>query len=387
MWVATMRISLRLASIVMLILLTVAWTAPSSAAPDPGVDEITSLAKKAVDLVNQERVKAGLNPLKWNDQLAVAATAYAQEMASRGFFAHNSPDGSTPVERARRSGYQAYGWGDVYVGENLGRGYNSAESVHQAWMNSEGHRTNLLLPKYRELGIGIAVAADGTRYWAQEFGSRPKVLPVFINDGAASTDSTRVNLTITDEEVSPWGSLASLSSMMVSNSPDFSGARWEPFAKTKSWNLQGRPGKQAVYVRLKDANDQIADSGVEIEFIGRQALGTLDLPLSATILSVWPRDGLPVAQASTANVTARLAVRDSGAPVPPDFPPPVVLMESLNGGPERVAAFGQERPENASLWDFNDVDVSLARDPANCYRFRVAVDSGDAQSTVWEHHQ
>lgn len=262
-------------------LLAVALAAPTAAAPNVAGDESFVLARRAVELANQERVAAGLNPLLWNDQLAAAGTAYAQAMAARTFFAHNSPEGSTPVERARAAGYQAYGWGGLYVGENLARGFNSAEAVTQAWMNSEGHRANLLLPKYREVGIGIAIAADGTRYWAQEFGSRPRVFPMFINNGAPSTDSSQVTLTITGEDVSPWGSLGNISAMMVSGSPDFSDAHWEPYSRTRNWPVTGEPGLRSVYVRLKDERGQTADSSAEIEFVGRQALGSPDLSLSA----------------------------------------------------------------------------------------------------------
>ena len=382
-----MRVSLRLVSILAFMLVVVAWAAPSATPPALAADNLTSLARRAVDLTNQERLKAGLQPLEWNNNLAAAATAYANEMASQGFFAHNAPDGTTPVSRAQKAGYPAYGWGGLYVGENLARGFDTAESVTQAWMNSPEHRANLLLPKYREIGIGVAVARDGTKYWAQEFGSQPKVLPVFIDNGAASTDSPKVNLTFTDEEVSPWGSLGQIANMMISNRPDFAGAYWEPFAKTRSWILQGQPGPEKVYVRLRDTSGQVVDSSAAIQLDGRQSLGFLDMPLSATILTVFPKGGLPVAQAPTVNVTARLAVRDSNTPPPLDFLRPVLLLAALNGGPDLIVGQGQRRPNDPSLWDFNGVNVSKVSDPANSYLFQVAVDGVDTQSTTWDHHQ
>ena len=378
---------MRLVSILAFMLVVVAWAAPSATPPALAADNLSQLARGAMDLVNQERLKAGLNPLEWNDQLASAAKSYANEMASNNFFAHNAPDGSTPVSRAQKAGYAAYGWGGLYVGENLARGFNTAESVNQAWMNSPDHRANLLLPKYREIGIGVAVAPDGTKYWAQEFGSRPKVLPVFIDDGAASTDSPKVNLTLTDEEVSSWGSLGAITNMMVSNSPDFAGAYWEPFAKTRSWILAGQPGPQKVFVRLRDAGGQTVESSASIQLNGRQSLGFVDMPLSATIMTVFPVNGLPVAKAPTVNVTARVSERDSNTPLPMDFLRPVLLLAELNRGPEVVAGQGQRRPGDPSLWDFNGVDVSKVTYPANSYRFQVAVDGVDTQSTTWDHHQ
>ena len=272
-----MRLVTRLIVVFLLIVISVVAYVPAVAAPEPVPADLGALARRAVDLANQERVKAGLNPLRWNDQLAASANVYAREMATKTFFSHTGQDGSTPTERARRAQYPAYGWGGLYVGENLARGYNSAESVHQAWMASEGHRQNLLLPKYREIGIGLAVAADGTLYWAQEFGSHPNYLPIFINDDSRSTDSTSVKLTLTDEQVSPWGSLGAIAGMMVSNRPDFIGAAWEPFSASKSWKLQARPGTQTVYAKLVDATGQVVESTADIQYVGRVALA-LDEP-------------------------------------------------------------------------------------------------------------
>lgn len=272
-----MRLSSRIALVLVTIFALASMAIPAAAAPDAAGDDLNALAHRAVDLANQERAKAGLNPLKWNDQLAASGRAYAQEMASKTFFSHTGSDGSTPTDRAGRVGYAAYGWGGLYVGENLGRGYNTAESVHQAWMASEGHRQNLLLPKYREIGIGIAVAPDGTKYWAQEFGSRPKVLPIFINGDAGSTDSQQVSLALTDEGVSPWGSVSQITQMMVSNRADYRGASWEPFSKAKGWTLAGTAGTDTVYVRLRDANGQTVESNSAIQYLGKVAL-SVDQP-------------------------------------------------------------------------------------------------------------
>ncbi|MGI5835266.1 MAG: CAP domain-containing protein [Chloroflexota bacterium] len=266
-----MKQSLRTVAAFFLILvgvisLVVFGVQPASASDDQ------SLTQQVVDLVNQERLKAGLLPLKWNEQLAAAATAYAQDMASRNFFSHHSPEGTTPVERAQSAGYEAYGWGGLYVGENLARGFPTAEGAVQGWMASEGHRNNILHDKYRETGVGVAVAASGARVWVQKFGSRPKVLPVFINEDAPTTGSCDVMLSICAETVSPWGSLGDITAMMVSNNPSFSGAVWEPYSPKKSWRLESKPGLQKVYVRLIDKNHATTESSDEIYLISQQAL-------------------------------------------------------------------------------------------------------------------
>ena len=241
-----MRLPVALASALILFFAATILAGPVAASPVVAANaapDDAALIRRAVELTNQERERAGLNPLEWNEQLAASATAYAQDMANRSFFAHNSPEGTTPIERARVTGYPAYGWGGLYVGENLARGYNSAESVHQGWMNSESHKQNLLHAKYREIGIGVAVAPNGTRYWAQEFGSRPGVLPVFLNAGAGTTESREVSVRLTDEQVSSWGSVADIAGMMISNRPDFADAVWEPFATSRSWMIPGLPGR------------------------------------------------------------------------------------------------------------------------------------------------
>ncbi|MGE5619940.1 MAG: CAP domain-containing protein [Sphingomonadaceae bacterium] len=266
-----MRLQVRVAAFALLVVMVAVWTVPVSAGPN-AVEDPATLTRRVAELVNQERLKAGLLPLKWNDTLAAAATTYARDLAARNYFAHNSLEGSTPASRARDAGYDAYGWGGVYVGENLARGYSTAEGAMAGWLASEGHRNNLLHSKYRETGVGMAVAANGGVVLAQEFGSRPKVLPVFIDGDAETTDTTNVTLTLTSEEVSDWGSVGKLTEMMVSNAPDFAGARWEPFANTKYWKLTPQPGPKTVYVRLRDAKGTVVESSDHIVLTGREAM-------------------------------------------------------------------------------------------------------------------
>ncbi|MHB1162902.1 MAG: CAP domain-containing protein, partial [Chloroflexota bacterium] len=267
-----MKLPLRAAALALLVALVAAWPAPALARPAPVDDDSSTLTRRVVELANQERQKVGLLPLRWNESLAAAATTYAQDLAARNYFAHNSPEGTTPVSRARDVGYAAYGWGEVYVGENLARGYSTAEGAMKGWMASEGHRNNLLHPKYRETGVGMAIAASGAVVLAQEFGSRPRVLPIFIDGDAESTESTDITLSVSSEEVSDWGSVGKLTEMMVGNGPDFAGARWEPFAMTRAWGLSPQPGLKTVYVRVRDKKGTVVESSDHIVLTGRQAM-------------------------------------------------------------------------------------------------------------------
>jgi uncharacterized protein YkwD len=117
--------------------------------------------KQVLDLTNQERAKAGLQPLKGNAELDYAADKYAEDMSKRGVLSHTGPDGSQPWDRAKAVGYEAQ-----TMGENIAAGQETPEQVVQAWMNSSGHRANILNPNYTELGVGFH-----DNYWGQLFGS------------------------------------------------------------------------------------------------------------------------------------------------------------------------------------------------------------------------
>ena len=86
-------------------------------------------------------------------------------MVKRNYFSHTSPDGTTFVTRAKAAGYTSP------IGENIAWGYRTPEAVMTAWMNSPGHRANILNCKAKAVGVGLARKADGTPYWTQVFGS------------------------------------------------------------------------------------------------------------------------------------------------------------------------------------------------------------------------
>lgn len=132
------------------------------------VTEADENARKVFELTNEERAKEGLPLLVWNDQLAQSAGAHCQDMIDRDYFAHNSPDGLTPGDRATAAGYL---W--LWVGENIAAGYPSPEQVMVGWMNSPDHKENILRIQFKELGVAVKVSPTGRAYWAQEFGTPP----------------------------------------------------------------------------------------------------------------------------------------------------------------------------------------------------------------------
>lgn len=103
------------------------------------------------DLVNQERAIHDLHLLSWDERLFAAARAHSEDMAENGYFSHTSLDGRSPGDRLLEAGYL---W-NIY-GENIAYGYPTPESVMNAWMNSPGHRANILNSSFCDLGVGLA---------------------------------------------------------------------------------------------------------------------------------------------------------------------------------------------------------------------------------------
>lgn len=117
-------------------------------------------------LVNQERAKAGCQPLTADSRLATAARLHSQDMADRNYFDHTTPDGVTFDKRITNAGYN---WSNA--GENIAKGQKDAASVMQSWMNSPGHRANILNCKFKNIGVGLAYDGKHTPYWTQDFGT------------------------------------------------------------------------------------------------------------------------------------------------------------------------------------------------------------------------
>jgi uncharacterized protein YkwD len=114
-------------------------------------------------LVNQERAAAGCAPVAADAALAGVARAHSADMRDRGYFSHTTPEGLDPFDRARAAGV---GYARA---ENIARGQADPAAVMDAWMNSPGHRANVLDCSLTKLGIGVAEGAGGP-WWTQLFG-------------------------------------------------------------------------------------------------------------------------------------------------------------------------------------------------------------------------
>ncbi|RSM87577.1 CAP domain-containing protein [Kibdelosporangium aridum] len=136
----------------------------------PAEATVQTIQDDVVRLTNAERQKAGCPPLTAVAQLNVAAQRHSEDMAANNFLGHTGSDGSTMVTRVERAGYT--GWRGL--AENVAAGYQTAEAVVAGWMNSSGHRANILNCGLRDIGVGYATNPSSTYgvYWTQNFGSR-----------------------------------------------------------------------------------------------------------------------------------------------------------------------------------------------------------------------
>ena len=147
-------------------------TVPDNAAPDtpdttapetpaPTNNGMSAYETEVVRLVNVERARYGLAALTADAELSRGARVKSQDMRDKGYFSHESPTYGSPFQMMK-----SFGISYRTAGENIAYGYSTPEKVVQAWMNSEGHRANILNSSYMRLGVGYV--ADG-HYWTQWF--------------------------------------------------------------------------------------------------------------------------------------------------------------------------------------------------------------------------
>ncbi len=121
-------------------------------------------AQEVLDLVNRERALVQAPPVAWHVEGTAAAYAHSVDMDVRQFFDHTNPDGDGPGTRLRNAGVE---WASY--GENIAEGQKTPADVMAAWMNSDGHRRNILDPAFTHLGIGVHTSYEGGPWWTQDF--------------------------------------------------------------------------------------------------------------------------------------------------------------------------------------------------------------------------
>lgn len=146
-----------------------AWRESESFARETAaLSDPARVRSEVLDRTNAERAAAGLPPLVLDARLNDAAQRHAEDMLLRSYYSHSSPEGRSPGDRVRKSGYSPR-----RVGENIARGALSVNEVMDNWMASREHRNNILHPGFADLGVGVAVGRNSVGYtvlWVQNFG-------------------------------------------------------------------------------------------------------------------------------------------------------------------------------------------------------------------------
>lgn len=122
---------------------------------------VSEFEKQVVDLTNAERTKAGLKPLEMHGALMDVAQAKSEDMAKNNYFDHNSPTYGSPFDQIKAAGISYRS-----AGENIAQGQTTPAQVVQAWMDSPGHRQNILNANYTHIGVGYV---ENGNYWTQQF--------------------------------------------------------------------------------------------------------------------------------------------------------------------------------------------------------------------------
>lgn len=251
--------------------------------------------QQVVELVNDERNRQNppLPPLKRNTDLDYAARYHARDMAEDGYFKHDSYDGSTVVcTWSTRIGKFYSNWNSL--AENIAAGYVTPADVMRGWMNSSGHRANILSSSNREIGVGYWTGGSYGRYWVQDFGRRNSVYPIVINLEDARTASPDVQLYIYGQGV--W------TEMRLRND-DGAWTAWQPFQSRLNWRLNWQKGIRTVTVELRNGSQTT------------QSSDTIELTTGEPQLDVQPASLTFFYETSTGRVTpssASVIVQNSG---------------------------------------------------------------------------
>jgi uncharacterized YkwD family protein/spore coat assembly protein SafA len=130
----------------------------------PNFDSIKSIENQVIQLTNQERAKHGLKPFAANWELSRVARYKSNDMRDKRYFQHDSPTYGSPFTMMKNFGitYRS-------AGENIAAGQRTAQEVVNSWMNSEGHRKNILSPSYNQIGVGYSSGGSYGTYWTQMF--------------------------------------------------------------------------------------------------------------------------------------------------------------------------------------------------------------------------
>ena len=279
-------------------------------------------------LANQARLDNGLGWLAWNEALAAAAQSHAEENLSRPDPGHTGLDGSTPEERAARAGYPGYPDG-VRVGELWSNG--SALEAMTFFVTDPEHRDALLLPLWRELGVGHA-SNDEREVWVIVLGAQPGVLPMVVEEGAERTTAPEVELRLSTEEAGfapeVFGAPVEV---RVAVEGELETAPWQPWAPSLTLPLPAAAsGETTLVAEYRD------ESGRTVQASDRIIVVRDDAPLPTAVVQLAPTLTPTVTPTVTPTATPTATPTPSPTPTPTitptPTPTPVLGVIALPGG-------------------------------------------------------
>jgi hypothetical protein len=280
-------------------------------------------------LINQVRQREGLAPYDTSTLLNQAAQRHAEDLVTLGVATQQGSDGTTPRQRMLDVRYHA--WNDgLLVNELNWLGLGTVMDAVN-WFRADPDAWHILTdPLYREVGIGY-VEGNGIRYLVMTLGSRPGVLPMFINDGAEITESSAVAIRLTNEDAVPFGEgtwIGRAIEVRLSNTPDFEGKAWQAWEPLLPWTLAGEePGDYAVYVEYRDGAGRmtVAEDTIRLVAPGEAPPATLiilpDITRPAeTVAPETTAEPVPGETPTTASPGETSLPETPAAPPPPQTP-------------------------------------------------------------------
>lgn len=263
-----------------------------------------SYVEEVVILVNQARWDNGqLPPLKGVGLLHNSSQTHSENMAVRDFFAHCDLDtGTSPWDRMVAAGYS---WNSA--GENIAAGYSTPTAVMNGWMNSTGHRNNILSTNFREIGVGYHFQSNDQgnvrldansdcvadtfnrgpyyRYWTQNFGRRNIVYPVVINREAYETTTPQVSLY---QYGQGWAV------EMRFRNEEGAWSAWQPYTANVSWTLSNGNGLKTVQSEIRNGSGEVRSASDTILLNSPVVDPLIGLaPAAITVLQEFGNPDLP----------------------------------------------------------------------------------------------
>jgi hypothetical protein len=301
--------------------------------------------------INQGRIANGLPPYLINEQLSVSAQGHSQDMAAHNLSGQIGSDNSSAQERIAAAGYPAYSTG--VVGDELV--YRGPEASPDWWIGATENRDLVLSTRYREIGIGYSLGADGQAYWVLDFGAQPNILPIFADYGAPQTEAPTVTLTLSNEGAMVYGDgpevIGLANDVRVSNDPSFAGADWQAWFAEGEWSLTTGEGVKSVYVEFRDQEGRRTISRADIVRVAPSSTLTLSPTPSTEPPAVQPTVTQPSSDLPSVRPTAGQE-RPSPLPIVTSSPRPLPFTRWLVFQAEDVLPFACGLQLLASLLGF-----------------------------------